>query len=186
MCSGDGGSPAARRSAADFLVVRHSARRRGDPSSSNSPLRSRAAAVGDVHRLAAVRRAGQRDLLAGQLVLVDAAVLEERDGLKRLRGGTEAGAQARIAGIGEQAPESVDDRDRAGMERFDLRAAVDGREPLHGCNVYSCAACCAALRGHRFLFRAVDLEHGVELGELEELLDPLGGVDEDQLAVLAS
>src|SRR5437870_13729385 len=42
----------------------------------------------------------------------------------------------------------------------------------------------AAFGGDRFFFVAVDLEDGVELGELEELLDALGGVDEDQLAVL--
>src|SRR6185436_1896920 len=41
-----------------------------------------------------------------------------------------------------------------------------------------------ALRGYCFLFRVVDLEHGVELRELEQFLDALRRVDENQLAVL--
>src|SRR5258708_10629840 len=43
----------------------------------------------------------------------------------------------------------------------------------------------AALRGDCFFLGVVDLEHGVELSELEELEDALGRVDQDQLAVLA-
>src|SRR5437870_2380294 len=45
-----------------------------------------------------------------------------------------------------------------------------------------CAA--AALRRDRFLFGVVDLEHRVEFRELEQLHDPLGRIDEDQLSIL--
>ena len=51
---------------------------------------------GDVQRLAAVRRAGQGDLFARQLVFVDRAVLQKRDGLERLGRGANAGDAGRI------------------------------------------------------------------------------------------
>src|SRR5205807_3758847 len=41
-----------------------------------------------------------------------------------------------------------------------------------------------ALRGDRLFLAVVDLEHCIELRELEQLLNPLGGVDEDQFTVL--
>src|SRR5205085_8290486 len=105
--------------------------------------------------------------------------------------------------------ERVDDSNRPVVERFEVIAAIHIRKThrmrsLSGCLVAALLGyCCypateqppetqqlcargraAALRRDRFLFGVVDLEHRVELRELEQLHDPLGRIDEDQLSIL--
>ena len=83
---------------------------------------------------------GQMKKQLAQIELLGAAVLEQRDGLERLRRGAEAGAQRRIAGEGEEASVRVDDGDGAGVEGLDVRAAVDAREDVHAANYARAAA----------------------------------------------
>ncbi len=81
-----------------------------------------------VHRLTAVRAAGECDLLPGQVVLFHAAIFEEGDGLEGLGGGPEADLNAGITRNGQRAAPRVDDDDRAGVKGLELRAAVDVRQ----------------------------------------------------------
>src|SRR3954454_12866498 len=78
----------------------------------------------DVHRLSAVGCARQRNLLRREVVLIDGAVLDQRERLKGLGRGAETGAMRGIAGEGEEPPLRVDDGDGAMMGGFDLGAAV--------------------------------------------------------------
>src|SRR3954468_18715495 len=86
---------------------------------------------GDVQRFAPMRSARQGDLFTRQLVLIDAAILEQRNGLKRLRRGSQTSPQSRLARIRKQTSEGVDDGDRSGMKRLDLIAAIHARKYLH-------------------------------------------------------
>ena len=88
-----------------------------------------------VQRLAAVRGAGERDFLGGELELVAAAIFEKRDGLEGLGRGPQRRAEIRIPGEGEQLAAGVHDGDRAGVEGFDMRAAVDAGEDCHAWSV---------------------------------------------------
>src|SRR3954447_26511597 len=89
----------------------------------------------DVQRFAAMRSARQRDLFTRELVLIDAAILEQRNGLKRLRRGSQTSPQARLARIRQQTSEGVDDSDRSRMKRLDLIAAIHARKYLHRVSV---------------------------------------------------
>ena len=60
---------------------------------------------GHVNRLASVRGRAERDLLAGQLVFLDASIFEKGNGLEWLRRGTDRGERARIAGERQKAAE---------------------------------------------------------------------------------
>src|SRR5260370_42671958 len=79
----------------------------------------------DMDRLTTVRRAGDGDLLAGEVVFLVAAVLEKGKGLKWFGGRSNARDEGRIAGECQQAAQRIDDSDRAAVERFEMVAAVD-------------------------------------------------------------
>src|SRR5205085_11471015 len=100
---------------------------------------------------------------------------------------------SRITRVGEETSVRIDDGDGAGVYGFEVGAAVHAGESLHawgsvervpGLPRNLLGRGRPALRRNRFVLAAVDLEHRVELGELEELLNSLARVDEDQLAVL--
>src|SRR5206468_496139 len=143
----------------------------------------------DMNRLAAVRRAGQRDLFTRQIEFVDTAMFEQRNRLKRFRGRAKRSAMRRIAGESEQSAARIDDGDGAVVGGFDVGAAIDGCETLHAREFRTgnlSRRGRPALRRDRLFLASVDLEHRIELGELEQFLDPFGWVDDDQLAVLRS
>jgi hypothetical protein len=70
---------------------------------------------GHMQRLAAMRRARQRDLLGREVVFIDAAVFEQRNGLKRLGCRAQTTAHGRIAGECDELSASIDDGDRSAV-----------------------------------------------------------------------
>src|SRR5207245_6310113 len=82
----------------------------------------------DVDGLTAVRRAGDRDFLASQVVFLFAAVFEKRQSLEGLGGRANARHECRMPREREKASERIDDRDRSAMTRFEMAAAIDVRE----------------------------------------------------------
>ena len=78
---------------------------------------------GPVTRLARVRRAGQGQLFIVEAEGVRGAVLDERNGLERLRRRPPPDDGARIAGARHERPRGVGHRRRHPMDRFDQPAA---------------------------------------------------------------
>src|SRR5439155_4847605 len=124
----------------------------------------------DMNRLAAVRRAGQRDLFTRQIEFFDAAMFEQRNRLKWFRSRAKRSAMRRIAGESEQSAARIDDGDGAVVGGLDVGAAIDGCE-LHAREFRTgnlSRSRRPALRRDRLFLASVDLEHLIELGELEQ------------------
>jgi hypothetical protein len=78
-----------------------------------------------VHGLAAVAGAKQRQLLAAQAEVLEAATLHEGQRLQRLQGGAGEGHPVRVAGLRTYAAARIRDRQRAEVDAL-ARAAAEG------------------------------------------------------------
>ena len=80
-------------------------------------------------------RAGERDLLVGQAVLVRDAALDQGQGLQRLDGGARENAPVHVADRQNRSPLRIDHRDAAPMARLDQVPAgdLDKKRIVHQC-----------------------------------------------------
>ena len=78
-----------------------------------------------MHRLAGMAGAQQRHFLLREAEFGWAVRVQERQGLKRLKGRSGEGQKIRVPCLIEQIALHVDDRDRAEMNRFDISASRD-------------------------------------------------------------
>ena len=79
----------------------------------------------DMHRLAGMRGAGERDLRAAQAITIRRAALDERQRLQRLDGGARKHWRFDIAKRQHGSAVRIADGDRAAMDALDPRAARD-------------------------------------------------------------